>query len=212
MATKRAENEYNSIREECTGLAQLFDILIEQGMGRERLISNASTIKEAISYLPMIDGVIETEFKSLFEAKFKEMNEIGNRYKEKLADIPSRENKIRNDEFNLQMREARVRKEEMRLQEIKDSIAREKDKIEKAKKEIYSFETPEARDTARKANMFLDYAPSNQWTQKAIAWGLGSILSGTPIPDFRKKPADRKDREPSYDEFFRDDLPDGFGF
>ena len=186
-------DRYMEFRRKHKGLSQLFDILVSTaGYSLSRVVKECDLIYDAIGFLPYIDGALADELETVFKAKLEDLDKIKKEYEEKLGDLPQREldlsvreHDLKNRTIDVHLREVNVKAAEVQYEKRVDQ---EKEELEKIRKEIFSFETPELRDRARMAELYLSKIDTNnQWTEKAVAWSLGAIYSGSQIPDFCKK-------------------------
>lgn len=204
-----ARSEYSEHRSKHTGLGEILRLLEAEGHKEDELLESFQLIKEALGLLPSITTDVDSQFAPLFKEAVERLNqtiyayrtesidvknlkaelkrktssveqEYRRKYEEKCGDIPKREMALHNAKFDLEVRERKLNDKEKDLKEKEESLKELETKIKE-------METPEGRDAIRKVEKYLASVIQDQWTNKAIAWSIGAILSGTQIPDFGKK-------------------------
>lgn len=202
MALRKSETDkWNEIMSRNDGVARLFFTMAQEGIPRKKLLDSYPYIVKALELLPMLDGSVDSELHDLFCQKMSSMEKSESEYQEKLeqlegeyltklADIPKREAEVKRKEKALINADDYVERQhksiELCAEEYRKRIEQEQDNLEKLKEKIYEAETAEARDRIRLAELYLNNVPQSNWTDKAIAWSLGAIYSGTQIPNFGK--------------------------
>jgi len=208
--TKAEQERYDKLKAKHNGLAQLINVLlisewrdnIVSGQPRKYsesyLIKHIDLIIDVIGSLPLIDGAWDEEVASIMEEKINHLDEAKERYekrleeveeqlKAELKDIPERERRVESELKELDRVSHEINAKKYFLSHERKNFDAEKLQHEEERKKIMSFETPEGRDRARLATLYLEQVPRNQWNDKAIAWSLGAIYSGGQIPNFGKK-------------------------
>lgn len=187
-----SEGEWKRLKTQSSGFGEVLRALLDLGYSESHLRKNAQLLRAALCCLPDVSGVeldglireeieqikkLKGELKAQYEKLEAQFALIKEEYKKAEADLPSRESRVKQmahsvDElrFDLYNRQQAIQKKEEELRELS--------------RKIEGYETPQARDQVRKANEYMKTVPQSQWTDKAIAWSLGAILSGTQIPNF----------------------------
>lgn len=210
-ATSEERERYDLLKFKHKGLSQLLNILMTPGLrntcnngGRCDhyseivLIKNIELITDVICALPLIDGAFDEEISSVIKEKLSQLDKARERYeqryeetnkqfKEKLADIPIREEAVRKERSDLLNAQCELTSKRWQFQAEKKTFEEDKRRLEEDRQKILEFETAEGRDRARLAVLYLEQTPKDEWTNKAIAWSLGAIYSGGQIPNFGKK-------------------------
>ena len=115
-------------------------------------------------------------------------------YQEKTQGIPEREEQVAERERQMSKNSARLRDYEASLEHKKIELTKYETQLELKRKELElrektlnEIESPELRDRVRLKNEFLATVErfKDQWTNKAIVWSIGAILSGTQVPSFK---------------------------
>lgn len=115
-------------------------------------------------------------------------------YREKTRGIPEREarvakreRQVSEDSFSLTVKKSELAVHEALLQESLRNYELKKKELELLEKKLNEIESPELRDRVRLKNEFLATVErfEDQWTNKAIVWSVGAILSGTQVPSFK---------------------------
>ncbi len=181
-----------------TGLGQILQIMMSMGYTESQIINHYQAIKDALGLLPSITPDVDSEFtpifhetlnrlraviearqvsKSKYEDKKRqcenERYDLQRTYKEKLGNIPERElsllrasSEIARAKTILSARENEIKERERQLNELESKLR--------------NMETPESRDMVRRMDLFLSSVTKSEKTERAIAYGVGSILSGKP--------------------------------
>lgn len=210
--TREEEKRYDLMKSKHRGLAQLLNILLTPGLrtackntiytstvySEKTLIKNIDLIVDVIGSLPLIDGAWDEELTSIMKDKIDQLDKARERYETRLAeinkqledelkDIPEREKKVASEFSALHAAQCELSSKKFMFNREKEKFEALKQQHEEEHKKIMEFETPEGRDRARLAVLYLEKVPNNDYTDKAIAWSLGAIYSGGQIPNFGKK-------------------------
>ena len=208
--TKAEQERYDTLKSKHNGLTQLLNILLisdwrdNMVSGQPRTYSETQLIKhidlivDVIGALPLIDGAWDEEVASIMKEKLNHLDEAKEHYEKRCEEV---EEQLKTELKDIPKREREVESKLRALNDANDEIGAKKFFLEnqikkfealkleheEERKKIMEFETPEGRDRARLAILYLDQVPRNQWNDKAIAWSLGAIYSGGQIPNFGKK-------------------------
>lgn len=184
--TQKDEKEWERIMSANNGLSVLYTELVRQGVSKQQLVKSHIYIVKVLEMLPLLDGTVDSEFHDLFCKKMEEMNQAKINYETKLDNLPERERRAEQKHWEAVNRLSELSNEKHHVYEKEQHLKLWEKKLEEEKAEIEAVETPEGKDKIRLANFYLSQVEQNQWTDKAIAWSLGAILSGTQIPNFGK--------------------------
>ena len=184
--SQKEEKEWERIMSANNGLSCLYTELVRQGVSKQQLVKSHYYIVKVLEMLPLLEGTVESEFHDLFCKKIEEMNAAKIQYETKLDNLPERERRAELKYWEYENKRKDVSEKESHLYYKEQELKCLEKKLEERKAEIDNVETPEGKDKMRLANFYLSQVEQNQWTDKAIAWSLGAILSGTQIPNFGK--------------------------
>ena len=200
------EAEWNDLKNKHKGLWQIFNLMIEYGYASEyRLKKEGALISKALSLIPSVDGSVDSEFSDLFAETLSDLksevaeyrfarNCLDAEYQAKTRDIPEREEQVRKrelqvnkDSVSLRNYEASLETKRTNLKNYEAQLELKKKELELYEKKLNEIESPELRDRVRLKNEFLATVKEfkDQWTNKAIVWSIGAILSGTQVPSFK---------------------------
>lgn len=200
------EAEWNDLKNKHKGLWQIFNLMIEYGYASEyRLKKEGALISKALSLIPSVDGSVDSEFSDLFAETLSDLksevaeyrfarNCLDAEYQAKTRGIPEREERVTERERQISKNSARLRdceceleRKRIKLDEYETRLELKKKELELYEKKLNEIESPELRDRVRLKNEFLTTVErfKDQWTNKAIVWSIGAILSGTQVPSFK---------------------------
>ena len=180
--------EYTKLRATYKGLAEVFDVMISNGVAENRVKREAWVIKEAILALPLVDGAYEKELSSLFQDRIKRLESKIAEYEQKIQGIPQLRQELEAQIKDYEGKNWRLDDTRKRQKEEREHLEKWEKHLEDLEKEILSIESSEMRDRVRLAELYLQHVDmDNEYLEKAIAWSLGAIYSGGQIPDFSKK-------------------------
>lgn len=181
--TKPTKEAWEAIIQGDNIIAETYRGLLKMGVSASGLMTAEPYIKQFLSILPYAVGECGDELHDLFVAKIKELDSAKKHYEEKFAtrdkEIKDKENELRKREYDLMNKRCRLDKELYELRKRAEAA-------EEMKEYLDNVETPEAKDRIRIAKFYLSQVEHNKWNDKAIAWSLGAILSGTQMPNFGK--------------------------
>jgi len=125
-------------------------------------------------------GTIRERLEAVYQEKTRGIPEREERVIERERQISKNSQRLRNYEAELERKRIKLDKYEAQL-ELK------KKELELCEKKLNEIESPELRDRVRLKNEFLATVErfKDQWTNKAIVWSIGAILSGTQVPSFK---------------------------
>lgn len=204
---REAEAEYREHRKTHTGLGEIFRVLEAEGYKEETLIECFSVVRDALGLIPSITSDVDSQFAPLFKDTIEQLNrtiyehEVGKQevkklkseyhskiatvehryrreFEEKCNDLPRRERSLEGFKEELSKMQKRLLEKETEL------LKRETD-LDKREEKIHEMETPESRDMVRRLDLFLHSVSKTEKTERAIAYGVGAILSGKPV-EFEK--------------------------
>lgn len=194
------KDEYRQICCSNIGLKQIFYELKEFGFTDDTVRLSGRIIAVALMILTTLPGVeIEPCLSDSVRKGLEELNSLradceANKarciadaayvqrvYTEQLERIPEREKIVSLFEKECNERLKKCGEKEREL-------AKREKELEALREEILTPESPSIRDRLRMKEIFLQTIEPlrDQWTNKAIVWSLGAILSGTQIPPFTK--------------------------
>jgi hypothetical protein len=200
------EAEWEDLKNKHKGLWQIFNLMIECGYASEwNLKKQGALISRALSLVPSVDGSVDSEFSDLFAETLSDLkNEVAEyrtarecldaEYQAKTRDIPEREERVTRrerqvsrDSVRLRDYEASLETKRIKLDKYETQLELKKKELELYEKKLNEIESPELRDRVRLKNEFLATVErfKDQWTNKAIVWSIGAILSGTQVPSFK---------------------------
>lgn len=200
------EAEWEDLKNKHKGLWQIFNLMIECGYASEyKLKKVGALISKAFSLIPSIDGSVDSEFSDLFAETLSDLKNkvveyrtaregLDAEYQAKIQDIPEREERVRKRELqvikdsdHLRAYEADLEIKRIKLSNYEAQLDLKKKELELYEKKLNEIESPELRDRVRLKNEFLATVErfEDQWTNKAIVWSIGAILSGTQVPSFK---------------------------
>lgn len=193
------ETEWKDLKNKHEGLWQIFNLMIECGYASEyKLKKEGALIRNALSLIPSVDGSIDSEFSDLFAealsdfksevAEYRTAREgLEAEYQAKIQDVPEREKQVRKRELQASKYEDFLEAKRIKLNNYEAQLELKKKELELYEKKLNEIESPELRDRVRLKNEFLATVErfEDQWTNKAIVWSIGAILSGTQVPSFK---------------------------
>lgn len=200
------EAEWKNLKDKENGLWQIFSMMIEYGYAPEwRLKREGGLIRAALALIPSVDGSVDSEFSDLFAKALSDLrseaikysiarDRLDDEYQAKIRDIPEREERVKKRELQvikdsdfLRANGVDLETKRIKLFNYEAQLELKKKELELYEKKLNEIESPELRDRVRLKNEFLATVErfKDQWTNKAIVWSIGAILSGTQVPSFK---------------------------
>ena len=186
------EYEWEDVMNNDSALRDIFVTLISVGFNPSTIRNCGRIIGSAVALAPNLAGVeldeLITQTVEEYKAKMEEYKVKTEEYRKEcqiaMGDIPMRENQLRQEEDLLRNKKHDLAIALYDLEQREKTISERERSLEDFEKKLNEYETPIARDQVRKARAYMEAVPQSQWTDKAIAWSLGAIFSGTQIPNF----------------------------
>lgn len=146
-----------------------------------------SNLKSEVTEYRFARGRYETEYKTIRERLEAEYQKEIQGIPEREEQVAKRERQVSKNSQSLREYEASLERKKIELSKYETQLELKKKELELCEKKLNEIESPELRDRVRLKNEFLATVErfKDQWTNKAIVWSIGAILSGTQVPSFK---------------------------
>lgn len=178
--------KWQEIMEAKNGITIIYSELARQGVSQKKLVDAYPYVVKVLEMLPLLENTVDDEFHELFVKRCEALAKSKYEYEVKYQEIPAIKEALERRERALWNNQRDFEKEKSKWESEDRDLKNKEIELNKLQKDILACETPEGRDRIRLADIYLSRVNHNQWTDKAIAWSLGAILSGTQIPNFGK--------------------------